>query len=1146
MAPYLEEPTQVDLDAPLKVAPKLLAPEPEHCPGPESQQAGTADSCAGCPNQKICASAPKGPDPEIPLITARLAAVKHKVLVLSGKGGVGKSTFSSMLAHGFASNPDYTIGLMDTDICGPSIPKMMGVEDETIHMTGDGMEPVWVTDNLGVMSIQFMLPNRDDAVIWRGPKKNGLIKKFLMDVNWGALDFLIVDTPPGTSDEHLSVNSFLKASGVDGAVLVTTPQEVALLDVRKELDFCRKAKIPVLGIVENMSGFVCPGCRHESQIFRASTGGAGRLAADEGIPFLGAVPLDPRIGMACDYGESFLEACPESPACAAIREVRADLSGMCVSSSRLGSLDGGRGGVDYVQKACAEQGPGSKFQAHEFVAPGSIADVTHNLRPPFSVPRTSHGANVPQSGVGEHQGMGNGITAVSSSEGLETIVGPLLNYRRMSGQKSEQPIWHGSVLIVTKPSQHTPSLTLAPAGAVDANEANAQFSRSESRTFGGEKLYEDADKAFWRFMFDLPFQSFESRWQYDIRGLRDINKDMVAKPQHFAVPSIAQSMRIMFHSCNGFSVGTDVDAWSGPALWNDVLRYHNEKPFHVMIGGGDQIYNDGVRVDGPLKAWTAIGNPHKRREYPFGEQMRADCDEYYYNNYVKWYGQKPFSTANGQIPQLNIWDDHDIIDGFGSYTDRFMRCAVFRGIGGVAHKYYMLFQHHLPPPKTTFTTDAPGGGARDNALDPVQLKNTFVMANDHDDPSYLIGGKPGPYVEERSRSLYCQLGKHIAFCGIDARTERTRHQINYPETYKLIFDRLTKEFSENPDIKHLVLLLGVPIAYPRLQWLENIFQSPIVAPIKLLNKRFGFAGGLFNKFDGNIDLLDDLDDHYTARQHKKERRELLHMLQKLSQQHSVRVTILGGDVHLGAIGRFYSNPKLALPAERDFRYMPNIISSAITNKPPPQAVANLLARRNKIHHLDHDTDETLLEIFDRDPGKGDNVKANGNGNGVARSATNGLAANGDGHAPDVGDAKGKVDSKTSAANHATMPSRNYAIIAESNPSPTTRTSSSSASAAPTPIPSALPQAPTSDSAFPPLDRKSNHRKPIHAGEQHAGTAHPAASGLLATGLCGPFGLDVSLRVEISNSDREGHTDGYGFSVPALEVGDGYREFGERW
>ena len=321
MAPFISEPVEDTLEAPLKKKPELVAPEPEHCPGPESEQAGQGDACDGCPNQSICASAPKGPDPDIPIITARLANIRHKILVLSGKGGVGKSTFSTLLSHAFAANPESTVGLMDTDICGPSIPKMMGVESETIHVSNVGWSPVWVTDNLGVMSVQFMLPNRDDAVIWRGPKKNGLIKQFLKDVEWGDLDYLIVDTPPGTSDEHLSVNSFLKESGVDGAVVVTTPQEVALLDVRKEIDFCQKAGIRVLGLVENMSGFVCPKCTTESQIFKATTGGGRRLCKDMGIPFLGAVPLDPRIGMACDFGESFMESFPDSPACKALRNV---------------------------------------------------------------------------------------------------------------------------------------------------------------------------------------------------------------------------------------------------------------------------------------------------------------------------------------------------------------------------------------------------------------------------------------------------------------------------------------------------------------------------------------------------------------------------------------------------------------------------------------------------------------------------------------------------------------------------------------------------------------------------------------------------------------------------------------------------------
>ena len=321
MAPAILEPVQDALSASLKNHPNLIAPEPEHCPGPESNLAGQGSACVGCPNQSICASTPKGPDPDIPIITSHLSGIQHKILVLSGKGGVGKSTFTTMLAHAFASDENSIVGIMDTDICGPSIPKMMGVEPETIHVSNAGWSPIWAADNLGVMSVQFMLPSRDDAVIWRGPKKNGLIKQFLKNVDWGDMDYLLVDTPPGTSDEHLSVNSFLKESGVDGAVIVTTPQEVSLLDVRKEIDFCRKAGIKVLGVVENMSGFVCSNCQHQNQVFRATTGGAKSMAQQVGISYLGAVPLDPRIGMACDYGESFLDHFSDSLACSALHKI---------------------------------------------------------------------------------------------------------------------------------------------------------------------------------------------------------------------------------------------------------------------------------------------------------------------------------------------------------------------------------------------------------------------------------------------------------------------------------------------------------------------------------------------------------------------------------------------------------------------------------------------------------------------------------------------------------------------------------------------------------------------------------------------------------------------------------------------------------
>lgn len=301
---------------------ELKAPEPEHCPGPESEFAGKGDACNGCANQSICESLPKGPDPDMPLITKKLSNIQHKILVLSGKGGVGKSTFTLMLSWALAADEDLEVGAMDLDICGPSLPRMLGAEGETVHQSNFGWSPVYVADNLGLMLISFMLPDPDLAIIWRGSKKNGLIKQFIKDVNWGdRLDYLIVDTPPGTSDEHLSVTLYMKEAGIDGALIVTTPQEVALLDVRKEIDFCRKAGVKILGLVENMSGFVCPNCHGELKIFKPTTGGGEKLCADLGIPFLGSVPLDPRIGRSCDRGESFFDEHADSPASTAILDV---------------------------------------------------------------------------------------------------------------------------------------------------------------------------------------------------------------------------------------------------------------------------------------------------------------------------------------------------------------------------------------------------------------------------------------------------------------------------------------------------------------------------------------------------------------------------------------------------------------------------------------------------------------------------------------------------------------------------------------------------------------------------------------------------------------------------------------------------------
>ena len=196
----------------------------EECPGTKSEQAGKSDACAGCPNQSICASGKaKEEDPALDEVAKKLSSVKKIILILSGKGGVGKSTMSAQIAQSLALDEKINVGLLDIDICGPSIPRMLGLENQEVHQSNEGWSPVYVEENLAVMSIGFMLPNKDDPIIWRGPRKNGLIKQFLTDVLWEDLDYLIIDTPPGTSDEHISIIQYLKKANVHGAVVVTTP-----------------------------------------------------------------------------------------------------------------------------------------------------------------------------------------------------------------------------------------------------------------------------------------------------------------------------------------------------------------------------------------------------------------------------------------------------------------------------------------------------------------------------------------------------------------------------------------------------------------------------------------------------------------------------------------------------------------------------------------------------------------------------------------------------------------------------------------------------------------------------------------------------------------------------------------------------------
>ncbi len=240
-------------------------------------------------------------------IKESLARIRHTIMVMSGKGGVGKSTVAANLAAGLARQ-GYAVGVLDGDIHGPDIPKILGVEDCSIKGDEEGyMLPVDVYKNLKAVSVGNLMENKDQPIIWRGPMKHSVMKHFIYDVKWGELDFLIVDLPPGTGDEPLSIAQIIRQAHSDQtpwAVIVTTPQDVALLDSRKSVEFAKALNLNMLGIIENMSTFSCPHCGHAIDLFKA--GGGERAAHDLDVPFLGAIPIDPAVVRDTDSGRPFM------------------------------------------------------------------------------------------------------------------------------------------------------------------------------------------------------------------------------------------------------------------------------------------------------------------------------------------------------------------------------------------------------------------------------------------------------------------------------------------------------------------------------------------------------------------------------------------------------------------------------------------------------------------------------------------------------------------------------------------------------------------------------------------------------------------------------------------------------------------------
>lgn len=254
----------------------------------------------------------------------------------------------------------------------------------------------------------------------------------------------------------------------------------------------------------------------------------------------------------------------------------------------------------------------------------------------------------------------------------------------------------------------------------------------------GVRLYVDPDRdvTFWRFNVEVELGPTQQRIAYRLNQGPALG---------FWVPARAQPMNIMFHTCNGFTTTVDSNKFCGPdPLWRDVINEHQTRPFHVMVGGGDQIFNDRVIDESKfLEEWIKIKNIEDKYDFPFTPEFRAELESFYLENYSMWFSQGLFSFANSQIPMVNIWNDHEIIEGFGSYPDEFMGAPVISGLGQIAFKYYLLFQHHSVPEET-----------------------------EEDEPSWLLGAELGPYINQKSRSVFMSFGKGVSFLGLDCRTER--------------------------------------------------------------------------------------------------------------------------------------------------------------------------------------------------------------------------------------------------------------------------------------------------------------------------------------------------------------------------------------
>ncbi|CAG7846587.1 SubName: Full=Uncharacterized protein {ECO:0000313/EMBL:CCA69829.1} [Serendipita indica DSM 11827] len=462
---------------------------------------------------------------------------------------------------------------------------------------------------------------------------------------------------------------------------------------------------------------------------------------------------------------------------------------------------------------------------------------------------------------------------------------------------------------------------------------------------------------FWRMMFEIPLSENEMAITYRVNGGHGLQ---------FFVPGKTQNMRWAAYSCNGFSAGINADEFRGPGhasgfdpVWSDLLDQHAEKPFHVLVGGGDQLYCDSLMREPEFQEFINLTSRKAKLAYQITDSIRAAIDRFYFSHYCLVFRNGKFAQANSTIPMVNMLDDHDMIDGFGSYPEELQRSPMFQLIGDRAYHFFLLFQ--------CFVVDAVDG------IDSRPGK--------HSTHSMLIGGA-GAWIPYPSHSFLTYMGPATAMIMLDCRAERRLDRVCSETTYRRMFDRL---WELPASVKHLVVQLGIPIAYPRMNFLETALESSF-NPFIALGKKACISlrsphvliyiqgqlgmGSLVNKFNKDAELLDDLMDHWTAAKHKKERNWFVEQMQNFALLRRIRVTFLSGDVHCAAVGVFKTlSPNAPVDPRMDYRYMINVVTSAIVNTPPPNGVQTMVASlSDKQHKSMHyaQTDETMIPLFQKD------------------------------------------------------------------------------------------------------------------------------------------------------------------------------------